>query len=95
MKHRRKCQLCKRSVGEFLFCSKCPVIMHKFCVRAEGWGDLDDRCLMRLPRAVLTLDVTRVISCVRLCADAWSVRAIEYLRTHTAVSYTHLRAHET
>ena len=40
MKHRRQCQGCKRSVGQFLFCSKCPCVMHKFCVRAEGWGEL-------------------------------------------------------
>ena len=42
MKHRRSCQRCKRAVGELLFCSKCPVVMHKFCVKSEGWGDFDD-----------------------------------------------------
>jgi ribosomal protein L12E/L44/L45/RPP1/RPP2 len=38
MLHRRKCQRCGRSVGEFLMCSKCPMVMHKFCVKAEAWG---------------------------------------------------------
>ena len=42
MLHRRTCQRCGRSVGEFLLCAKCPVVMHKFCVKAEGWGDFDD-----------------------------------------------------
>jgi superfamily II DNA or RNA helicase len=42
MLHRRSCQRCKRSVGEFLFCAKCPCIMHKFCVKAEGWGEFED-----------------------------------------------------
>lgn len=38
MLHRRKCQRCGRSVGEFLMCAKCPMVMHKFCVKAEAWG---------------------------------------------------------
>ena len=43
MLHRQACQRCKRAVGEFLFCAKCPVIMHKFCVKAEGRGhDFED-----------------------------------------------------
>ena len=36
LKHRRWCQRCHLEGGTMLFCSRCPVVMHRFCVKAEG-----------------------------------------------------------